>query len=305
MASRSKTVVFLQFRATFARRAPSAPQQSRHARNKLRGGSDDNDNEEVAGLIRSAAAEAGNDDPDSVVVEMDTLPPKWVDIVDEVDDDIAKIKLKISDLEALHKKHLLPGFGDDRIVNEQSIERLTDQITSMFRNAQRSIKKIETETNSATTQQSAAFGRNIQMCLAQKLQDASGLFRKSQSSYLQKLRGRETRSNDLFKTNIAAKATAAAADEDDDEDLDAVFTDAQMAAMQDNERAISEREREINQIVKSINGLAEIFKELQTMVIDQGTVLDRIDYNIENTAIFMQDAHVQLEKVGYVFQGLV
>lgn len=32
---------------------------------------------------------------------------------------------------------------------------------------------------------------------------------------------------------------------------------------------------------KSIEELASIFKELATLVIDQGTVLDRIDYNME------------------------
>ena len=64
-----------------------------------------------------------------------------------------------------------------------------------------------------------------------------------------------------------------------------------------NERAISEREREINEIAKSILGLAEVFKDLQAMVIDQGTILDRIDYNIEMTNVALEDAHKELLKV--------
>ena len=82
-----------------------------------------------------------------------------------------------------------------------------------------------------------------------------------------------------------------------------MFTDAQMQVVESNERQISEREREINEIVKSINGLALVFKELNTMVIDQGTILDRIDYNIEQTNLNLEAGHEELKKVLFFEQG--
>jgi syntaxin 16 len=42
-----------------------------------------------------------------------------------------------------------------------------------------------------------------------------------------------------------------------------------------------QREREINDIARGIVELSDIFRELQTMIIDQGTMLDRIDYNVD------------------------
>lgn len=66
--------------------------------------------------------------------------------------------------------------------------------------------------------------------------------------------------------------------------------------IQDNEKIVSQREREINDIVKSINGLATVFKELNTMVIDQGSILDRIDYNLESTNVNLEAAHEELKK---------
>ena len=45
---------------------------------------------------------------------------------------------------------------------------------------------------------------------------------------------------------------------------------------------VNERDEEITRIAKSIEELAQIFKELAVLVIDQGTILDRIDFNMES-----------------------
>jgi len=69
-----------------------------------------------------------------------------------------------------------------------------------------------------------------------------------------------------------------------------------------NDVAIAQREKEINDIAQGIIELADIFKELQGMVIDQGTVLDRIDYNVENMSVNVKAADKELNVV--CFGGL-
>ena len=44
---------------------------------------------------------------------------------------------------------------------------------------------------------------------------------------------------------------------------------------------LQSREKELNQIVKGVNNLKEMFKDLQIIITEQGTILDRIDYNID------------------------
>ena len=64
--------------------------------------------------------------------------------------------------------------------------------------------------------------------------------------------------------------------------------------LNNNDTTIAQREREINDIAKGIIELADIFKELQTMVIDQGTMLDRIDYNVERMTVDVKAAEKEL-----------
>lgn len=57
-----------------------------------------------------------------------------------------------------------------------------------------------------------------------------------------------------------------------------------------------EREREMNSIMKSFVELNQLFQEVQTLVIDQGSALDRIDYNIEQVEHKVELGAVSLEK---------
>ena len=57
---------------------------------------------------------------------------------------------------------------------------------------------------------------------------------------------------------------------------------------------IRHRDRELTEIAKSIASLAELFKDLSVLVIDQGTLLDSIEYNIEKTAVQMSEAVKEL-----------
>ena len=44
---------------------------------------------------------------------------------------------------------------------------------------------------------------------------------------------------------------------------------------------LQERDKEVDSIVKSVNNLHEMFKDMNVLVNEQGTILDRIDYNID------------------------
>ena len=131
------------------------------------------------------------DNDGETVIEMDLLPPRWVDVQDEVTEKLREITRKSAELDRLHQKHVLPGFDDEHVKKQEEavIERMTQDITRGFHECQRAIQKIETMVKEAQSSGSVNKGdetmaRNIQISLAAKVQEVSAAFRKKQSAYL-------------------------------------------------------------------------------------------------------------------------
>jgi len=159
----------------------------------------------------------------------------------------------------------------------------------LFHDCQRHIKEVQRNAKGLEGTE-AIMAKNIQISLATKVQESSTQFRKKQSAYLRRLGGNERASTPSFLDDTSAP------------DYDVSISQTALRQQQQvqrrtNDVAIQQREREIEDIAKGIIELSEIFKELQTMVIDQGTMLDRIDYNVELARDRVKDAHVDLGQV--------
>jgi len=210
------------------------------------------------------------------------LPPDWLARVSDVQYELTRIKTKMSELAEKHKRHLLPGF-DDRQDEEHAIEILTGDITKLFHQCQTKIKQIGHEGKFSPEQKT--MKTNIQSTLASQLQELSVTFKQSQKAYLQTLQGRSRK----------GKGGNRFIDFEPDAPIeDTGFTTEQLAMVNDMDAQISQRERDILKIVKSITELSEIFRDLSILVIDQGTILDRIDYNLEQTDIHLEVGHTEL-----------
>ena len=140
--------------------------------------------EERRGLISDT-------DNGDVVIEMDLLPPRWLDIQDEVTDLLTKIAEQTRILEQLHQKHVLPSFESEDIKKreEHEIERLTQEITRGFQLCQKAIGRIdgmvtESKTIGGISHAEETMAKNLKINLASRVGESSALFRKKQSAYL-------------------------------------------------------------------------------------------------------------------------
>ncbi|KAL2218225.1 t-SNARE [Thermoascus aurantiacus ATCC 26904] len=295
---RDRTNLYISYRQSFTHH----PAKKRRYLGPSNGFSDTTSiSEERRGLISG-----GLEDDGDAVIEMDMLPPRWVDVQEEVTEKLADIAQKAARLDKLHQKHLLPGFGDEEARKEEEgvIERLTQEITRGFHDCQRAVQKIEMMVREAKQQGGVSksdetMAKNIQISLAARVQEASAGFRKKQSTYLKKLRELEGMASPFERS-----ATPAPNPYTDpslmESDADRSFSQSTLQQtsqrlMGRNDAVILQREREINDIAKGIIELSDIFRELQTMIIDQGTMLDRIDYNVERMGTELKAADKELK----------
>ncbi|KAK6242986.1 hypothetical protein QUC31_009395 [Theobroma cacao] len=216
------------------------------------------------------------------------LPPAWVDVSEQIAANVQRARTKMAELAKAHAKALMPSFGDGK-EDQRNIEALTHEITNLLKKSEKRLQQL----SAAGRSEDSNVRKNVQRSLATDLQNLSMELRKKQSTYLKRLRQQKEGQDGVdIEMNLNGNRSKA---EDDDLD-DMVFNEHQMAKLKRSEAFTVEREREIQQVVESVNELAQIMKDLSVLVIDQGTIVDRIDYNIQNVATTVEEGLKQLQK---------
>uniref|UniRef100_A0A915I8C9 t-SNARE coiled-coil homology domain-containing protein n=1 Tax=Romanomermis culicivorax TaxID=13658 RepID=A0A915I8C9_ROMCU len=159
--------------------------------------------------------------------------------------------------------------------------------------------------------------KNVVTSLIQHLQNVTMEFKANQTTYLNRLRNRQDNCEKFFvqfETPIAGGSRVSSATtalpsffNDDRASFNDNFTTPiaaengqismkQLQILEENVSMTREREREIFNITKSIMEINHLFKDLASFIVDQGTVLDRIDYNIEQSNVRVKSALKSVRK---------
>ena len=223
----------------------------------------------------------------------------------------------VAHLARLHSRHLSQvaissGPGGDADAHE--IEAVTSEITRLFSTAKTKVKHLsDADPLSQETAQEVKIKKNLMSAYALQLQELMGKFRASQEKYLTRMKSREERTKgsaglDDFgmprrpgggepgASGGAGVGAGGGFDDDFSGYVDSGFSFEQEQVVADSDALIEERSAEIQNIYKSIVDLAEMFKDMSLLVIEQGTLLDQIDYNVEQVVQHTAGAVVQLEK---------
>eukprot|EP00696_Hemimastix_kukwesjijk_P006508 gnl/Hemi2/18230_TR6029_c0_g1_i1.p1 gnl/Hemi2/18230_TR6029_c0_g1~~gnl/Hemi2/18230_TR6029_c0_g1_i1.p1 ORF type:complete len:344 (-),score=124.24 gnl/Hemi2/18230_TR6029_c0_g1_i1:75-1106(-) len=256
--------------------------------------------------LAGSNASAGSSDkerllhPHAINIGPTTLPPAWVDFQDDCNARMQEINKQMLVLSGLHAKRLRVSFGVNEAQQEEEINELTYEIGQLFKQAEINVKQIgeaELKKGKETpSQDDLQMRKNVQISVASKLQDLSKKFRLEQQRYMEQLRKVQMGGEATEEHNPGAAPGVGTVGLDDFHSGGGELTQAQLQRMEINHNLVEERHTEIMQIAKSISDLHQIFKDMSVLVIEQGTIIDRIDYNVESTVESVQSGLGELEQ---------
>ncbi|OMJ68848.1 hypothetical protein SteCoe_33585 [Stentor coeruleus] len=217
------------------------------------------------------------------------FPPLWVDTYDKIIEEMGKLKESMTLLETLQQKKIVnpfssntgsfsssSSFGKGSNSNDNLDSRIKFTSDSVYNTIKFIDSQIKDLRNHEGTSEDKNIRNNIITSLSTKLKDMTLRYKKKQEIYVAKIAPAAPKNLLEYESNEISL-------EDDD--------------FGDNKQEIAKyRNEEINSLVSNVVDLADIFKELNSLVVTQGTILDRIDYNIQMTLEHTIKANKELVK---------
>ena len=173
----------------------------------------------------------------------------------------------------------MPKFDEEE--NIQIDKEIKELITNMIlkaKRAERNIKKLSKMNLPSESEEE--IKNNIKINLAEKIKNFTHEFKQNEQKYVKnykELVGDISEDDEKNKFNYSKNSN---------EGFLNIHADNQL----------QRRDEEISTLLNSINQLATTFQDLQVIVQEQGTILDRIDYNIDTTVDNVEKANKNLKE---------
>lgn len=292
---RDRTKLYLSYRRTIPRNTSTA--------NSGFGFAIDEDER----LIESRRSKPRDNVEQNNSVELQTLPPSIFDIAKELDANLVDLKGKTHDLNSMYK-NLLISNSSDRQIQQRRIETLNYEMTKRLEQCYVLTKKFDfirknhKKLNYIYSDTELLMIENYKKTYAMKIQDATLVFRNLQNNYMKFLNDEEDEETEQLLHHVDHPNYVAS--EEESQRIESyskqVLEQNQAQVGVPNTKYLEAREKEISKLAMGILEVSTIFKEMEGMVVEQGTLLDRIDYNLANTVEHLKSSDQELFKAkGY------
>ena len=172
------------------------------------------------------------------------------------------------------QQRLIPKFDDQENKKlNKSIKEISTEMTQELKQCQNILKEVINDKEdinnlSQLNANHAQIKQNMKQNIITKLNEFTKKFKLNQELYNNKFQ------DFVIDEEMANKSFSIKKN-------DEVKNSNDFLSTQENNDQLRRRDEDLTNLLKSVNELAQIFKDMQTLVMEQGTILDRIDYNID------------------------
>ena len=208
----------------------------------------------------------------------------------KVNNILDELLTNFASLKSFQQERIKPKFVDEDIQNKKIDGEIDKLIIKMMKKIKfcEALTKMIKEKKSEVNTSLEKVKNNIKIFLTTKIQNFSNEFRQNQQQYLKYLKDMGII---IYSNEDKNNKSESLLNDNDDEKKNFLYTKDDDVNIQ-----IKKRDEDIDILVKSINELSGIFKDLQNIVQEQGTILDRIDYNINISYENSQEGLKNLKK---------
>ena len=197
------------------------------------------------------------------------------------------------------QQRLIPKFDDQENKKlNKIIKEISTEMTKELKESQDILKEIINDKNEEDDEinldeiNNKQIKQNMKQNIINKLNEFTKKFKLNQELYNNKFQDL------VIDEEMANKSFSIRKDDIQDNKGTNDFL-----STQENNIQLRQRDEDLTNLLKSVNELASIFKDMQTLVMEQGTILDRIDYNIEISSNNISKGKKKIEQANESHKG--
>ncbi|VDI60070.1 syntaxin isoform X1 [Mytilus galloprovincialis] len=250
-------------------------------------------------LAALKAAQSDDDDADDVAVNVDSggFMDMFFEQVEEIRGMIDKISANVEDVKKKHSMILMAPQNDDKMKEE--LEELMSDIKKTANKVRGKLKvieqNIEQEEHSNKSSADLRIRKTQHATLSRKFVEVMNDYNSCQIDYRERCKGRIIR-----QLEITGRTTT---DEQLEDMLESgnpkIFTQDIIMETQQAKQTLADIEARHNDIIKlenSIRELHDMFMDMAMLVEQQGEMIDRIEYNVEQAVDYIETAKMDTKK---------